>query len=138
MMWEHGAGIDDIAWSPVNGLYEGDSLPAHVCCVRSGVSPMSVKFIRNGVDMGVDVGSLTPPDGGGSSLVEAFREPTYNNQLYNGYAWNIRVYDHALSVSDVLAIYNSELPESERVMKLNGSGLDPVNYPLAGWVGEAP
>jgi hypothetical protein len=120
MRWEHTNGTEVTALSPVAQFSQADEAPTHIAVVRSiNGAQRDVKFIVNGVDIAADVTALTAPDGGASGLCEMFREPGNQQLDPNGNFWNIRVYDTAESVANVLAVYNAELPAMARVAYKN-------------------
>jgi hypothetical protein len=134
MRWEQGAGVDVTALAPASTL---DGRPydegVHIACIRSiNGSNRDVKFVLNGVDVGSDQTGLTAPDGGASGLCESGVQPGGTIEEYEGDYWNVRVYDTAESVSNILAVYNAELAAAQRVAKYLAT--DPV---VPAHIGEA-
>jgi hypothetical protein len=117
MRWEYSTGTDVSAKSPANAIelasgWGGQDHMIHVAVIRSiNGSNRDVKFVLNGVDLSADVTGLTAPDGGtySNAAVRVFSLPrAINSNRFEGAVADIRVYDTAESVSNILSVYNAE------------------------------
>lgn len=120
MLWEYGAGVDVTAWAPSGSLLVGETRPKHFAVIRTiNGAQRDVKFVVDGVDLSADVTGLTAPDGTliANAQIDAFRAPNFgfSNLQYDGIASQLRVYDNALTVGEVLNVYNAEAPSFPRV-----------------------
>lgn len=119
MLWENGAGVDVLAYSPVSQLDQYSEDFQHIAVIRStNLGLLDVKFVLNGVDLGADITGLALPDGGANAVCEMLRMPGADARTPYCNIANVRVYDTAETVGAMASVYASEGPEMLRLSNL--------------------